>query len=373
MKHLEDSSNTSPKMEVVRRPLVTITISTYNSEATIDEVLGSLLQQDYPLKLIEVIVVDGHSIDGTVNKVREFIEKHGNKFYDFKLIIHDRNYGVSKARNDGIKSARGRYIVILDSDVVLPPNAISNMVSFLESKPDVGCVQLLLEEDMSNVITKWRYEVDFGRIREVVACTASAMIRREVIEKAGLYDESMGPPFTVDEDLEFGARIWRAGYKCIQLGTTTGKHWGVRRDLWLANLMRRESKESILFAYLRRLIGYLRKPHNITWLKVLKSMPLRMRLRYLFYSLSIPFILILFLGFFGLPWYITFTAIIGIAIIYIDALRDFMSHPKSFYISMVLALFACINRSIRSFAILLIFIDQLINKLKRVLALKYAK
>jgi len=365
MRYLGDSSNTSPKMEVVRRPLVTITISTYNSEATIDEVLNSLLQQDYPLKLIEVIVVDGHSIDGTVNKVRKFIEKHGNKFYDFKLVIHDRNYGASKARNDGIRSARGKYIVILDSDVVLPPNAISNMVSFLESNPDVGCVQLLLEEDMPDVITKWRYEVNFGEIREVVACTASAMIRREVIEKAGLYDESMGPPFTVDEDLEFGARIWRAGYKCIQLGTITGKHLGVRRDLWLANLMgrSRESKKSILFAYLGRLIGYFRKPHRITWLKVLKSMPLRMRLRYLFHSLFIPIILISFLGFFvPLPWYIVSIAIIGIAMIYIDALRDFMSHHKSFYISMVLALLACINRSIRSLAILLTFIDRLTNK-----------
>jgi signal transduction histidine kinase len=138
---------------------------------------------------------------------------------------------------------------------------------------------------------------------------------------------------------------------------------GVRRDLWLANLMSRESKESILFAYLRRLIGYFRKPHRITWLKVLKSMPLKMRLRYLFYLLFIPFILILFLGFFVLlPWYITSIAIIGIAMIYIDALRDSMSHHKSFCISMVLALLVCINRSIRSLAILLTFIDRSTNK-----------
>jgi glycosyltransferase involved in cell wall biosynthesis len=198
-------------MGVTRTPFVTIAISTYNSEVTMGDVLNSLLQQYYPLKLIEVVVVDGNSIDGTVNKVREFIGKHGNEFYDFKLIIHDRNYGASKARNDGIRSARGNYIVILDSDVVLPPTAISNMVSFLESKPDVGCVQLLLEEDMPDVTTKWRYEVNFGRTREDLACTASAMIRREVIEKAGLYDESMGPPFTVDEYLEFCARIRRAG------------------------------------------------------------------------------------------------------------------------------------------------------------------
>jgi hypothetical protein len=60
--------------------------------------------------------------------------------------------------------------------------------------------------------------------------------------------------------------------------------------------------------------------------------------------------------------------------IYIDALRDFMSHHKSFYISMVLALLACIQRSIRSLAILLTFIDRLTNKqIKTGLVLKDAK
>jgi len=365
MRYTSDPSSTLPKveqymMEAARRPLVTITISTYNSEVTIDDVLNSLLQQKYPLKLIEVIVVDDHSIDGTVNKIKRFMEEYGNKFYDFKLIVHDRNYGVSKARNDGIKHARGKYIVILDSDVVLPPNAISSMVSFLESNPNVGCIQLLLEEDFPDIITRWRYEVDFGQIREITTCTASAMVRREVIEKAGLYDESMGPPFTIDEDLEFGARIWKAGYKCIQLGNIIGKHLGVRRDLWLAKLMGRKNKEATFFTYLRILIGYFRKPHRTTWLKVLKSMPLRMRLKYLSYSLFLPFILILFLGFFvSLPWHVTSIVIVSIIMIYMDALRDFISRLNLFYKSMILALFACINRSIRSLAILLIFLDKL--------------
>jgi glycosyltransferase involved in cell wall biosynthesis len=134
MRYKGDPSDILPKVEQymmggTRRPLVTITISTYNSEVTIDDVLNSLLQQDYPLKLIEVIVIDSQSIDGTVNKVKRFMEEHGNKFYDFKFIVHDRNYGVSKARNDGIKLASGEYIMILDSDVIIPSNAIDKMFS----------------------------------------------------------------------------------------------------------------------------------------------------------------------------------------------------------------------------------------------------
>jgi GT2 family glycosyltransferase len=293
------------------------------------------------------------------------MEEYGSKFYDFKLIVHDRNYGVSKARNDGIKLARGEYIMILDSDVILPPNAISKMVSFLNHNPKVGCCSALLEEDATDFVSRWRFELNIGKIRKIVVCTAAAMIRREVIEKAGLYNESMGPPSTIDEDLEFGARIWKAGYKCIQLGNIIGKHLSVRRDLWLAKLMGRKNKEATFFTYLRRPIGYFRKPHRTTWLKVLKSMPLRMRLKYLSYSLFLPFILILFLGFFvSLPWHATSIVIASIIMIYTDALRDFISRLNLFYKSMILALFACINRSIRSLAILLIFLDKLTNKLK---------
>jgi len=58
--------------------------------------LNSLSQQDYPQVLIEVIVVDNHSAEVTVDKVKASMERYCDKFYDFKLVIHDKNYGVSK-------------------------------------------------------------------------------------------------------------------------------------------------------------------------------------------------------------------------------------------------------------------------------------
>jgi len=341
-------------MGAARKPFVTITISTYNSEVTIDDVLNSLLQQDYPLKLIEVIVVDGHSIDETVNKVRKFIEKHGNKFYDFKLIIHDRNYGASKARNDGIRSARGKLIVILDSDVVLPPNAISNMISFLESNPDVGCVQLLLEEDMPDVIAKWRYEVNFGRIREVAGCTASAMIRREVIEKAGLYDESMGPPFTVDEDLEFGARIWRAGYRCVMLGDVIAKHAGIKRDRHLLKIEgRREAKNYniTMTTHLKVLKGHLSIKDGWSWYKFLRALPLKLKLKYIISSLFLPCLMATFLTLLISTYPIVYMTLLAASIFtFLNTFVDFASNLRNIHKSTVLTLLACINRSVRSLA-----------------------
>ena len=357
MRYKGDPSEILPREEQnmregTRRPLVTITISTYNSEATIDDVLNSLLQQDYPLKLIEVIVVDGHSIDGTVNKVKRFMEEHGGKFYDFKLIVHDRNYGVSKARNDGIKHARDKYIVILDSDVVLPPNAISSMVSFLESNPNVGCIQLLLEEDLPDIITRWRYEVDFGQIREITTCTASAMVRREVIEKAGLYDESMGPPFSVDEDMEFAARIWRAGYECVMLGDVIAKHEKVRKKRHLLRLEGRKEAENYnitMTTYLKVLRGYLSIKDGSSWYKFLRALPFKLKLKYIISSLFLPCLMAFFLTLLISRYPIVYVTLLAALIfIFLNTFVDFTSNLRNIHKSTVLTLLACINRSARS-------------------------
>ena len=61
---------------------------------------------DYDLNRAELIVVDGGSSDSIVRMLRDFLSRHGSKFGRSELIIHDRNYGVSRARNDGIRASR---------------------------------------------------------------------------------------------------------------------------------------------------------------------------------------------------------------------------------------------------------------------------
>jgi glycosyltransferase involved in cell wall biosynthesis len=359
MRYTSEQSSTSPRVEqymmgAARKPLVTITISTYNSEVTIDDVLNSLLQQDYPLKLIEVIVVDGHSIDETVNKVRKFMEEHGNKFYDFKLIVHDRNYGVSKARNDGIKLARGEYIMILDSDVILPPNAISKMISFLNHNPKVGCCSALLKGNATDFVSQWRFELNIGKIRKIVTCADAAMIKREVIEKAGLYDESMGPPFSVDEDMEFAARIWRAGYQCVMLGDVVAKHAGIKRDRHLLKIEgRREAKNYniTMTTYLKVLKGHLSIKDGWSWYKFLRALPFKLKLKYIISSLFLLCLMAFFLTLLISTYPIVYmTLLAALIFIFLNTFVDFASNLRNIHKSTVLTLLACINRSARSVA-----------------------
>lgn len=341
-----------------KKGLVSVVITTYNSASTIFEVLNALLEQEYPLNMIEVIVVDGCSYDNTLSIVREFKKLHGSKFHDFKIIIHERNLGVSKARNDGIKASSGEYILILDSDVVLPPNAIMEMVSFLNLNPDVGCCVLLHKPDTNNTILRWQYEIDYGKNRYTIAATSAAMLKRDILEKTGLYNETLGPPFSVDEDLEFGARIWRSGYKVVKLGNVVAYHLTEKRDIHLMKLSVNENKivkkEETLntIKLIKWFIGYFREKQGLTWYMFLKSLPLKNRLRIIFHSMfmSMGITLLASLVFRSLTLSM-FSAIIML-VIFLDVLRDYYSF-RNIHKACVITLLACLNRSTRTLSTIL--------------------
>jgi len=335
-------------------PLVSVVISTYYSVPTIGQVLEALLKQNYPLKRIEVIIVDGASTDDTIKIVKKFAENYAHLFHDFKVIIHEKNMGVSKARNDGIKASNGDFILILDSDVVLPSSAIREMVEFLTQRPDVGCLMLLLVDDYTNLVTRWVTDLYYNKIKTSYACTAAALIRREVVEKAGLYNETLGPPFTVDEDIEYGVRIWRAGYKCLLYGRLTATHLAATRDRYLAKTRGASPKDAEirLFTLLKWFIGYARKKQALSWWKVLSSMPLQMKLKFYVQSLFVP-ALILFIVFFiiGEAYMATFWGLTTL-LLFLTSLYEFFD-LKRFHKALLIALLSSFNRSMRTLSAVL--------------------
>jgi glycosyltransferase involved in cell wall biosynthesis len=352
-------------------PIITVTISTYNSANTIDFVLAALLSQTYPTKCIEVIMVDGHSQDNTVEKVKKFIASYRNYFHDIKLIIHDKNYGVSKARNDGILSATGTYLVVLDSDVILSPSSIKDMLEFLQYNPKVGCVMSLLEEDSQNFLSRAIFQIFYGKVREVIYCTAATMIPRDIIKSVGLYNEKLGPPFSVDEDLEFGARIWRAGYSCVVNGKIISKHLATARDQYLIGLNQTDKADSrvgktkfskTLTEFIRYLFDSFKKPHRYTRFVVLRYLPINMRIRYATYAFAGPAVAVLLLGLFSAQPLLSFLGSTAIVILYLDALRDYISSPRHIKYSIILATAALVTRSIRATVAFCAYLETLLLK-----------
>ena len=109
----------------------TIIIPAYNVEAYIDECLASVAAQSY--RDWEAIVVDDGSTDGTGEKCDEW----GSKDERIR-VVHQENKGQSAARNAGIRTAQGEYILFLDADDWLEPNALSLLAKQAEGE-DVIC------------------------------------------------------------------------------------------------------------------------------------------------------------------------------------------------------------------------------------------
>ena len=118
---------------------ITLVIPTYNEELAIGGKLLNLIEQTYPLNLMEVIVIDSNSSDKTVKIVKKFMLEHPE--LDIKLIEEDKRLGKSTAVNKAFSSARPQSEVIMmtDVDVYLEKDAIEKVVSNF-GDPTVGAV-----------------------------------------------------------------------------------------------------------------------------------------------------------------------------------------------------------------------------------------
>ncbi|MDL1957570.1 MAG: glycosyltransferase [Candidatus Desulfofervidus auxilii] len=97
-----------------------IIIPTYNRANFVVEAINSVLNQTYKLPY-EIIVVDDGSIDKTEKILLEYMKKEPR----LKFIKHEKNKGPAAARNTGIIHSKGKYLLFLDSDDKLLPNALS--------------------------------------------------------------------------------------------------------------------------------------------------------------------------------------------------------------------------------------------------------
>jgi Glycosyltransferases involved in cell wall biogenesis len=108
---------------------LSIIVPVYNVEAFLKKCVDSLLAQDLPKEDYEVILVDDGSTDGGGMLCDTLAAEHGNI-----RVIHQRNRGLSGARNSGIPVASGDYVMFVDSDDFLCPNVLGTLVGLMDSK-----------------------------------------------------------------------------------------------------------------------------------------------------------------------------------------------------------------------------------------------
>lgn len=99
-------------------PMVSVVVPVYNTEKFLSKCIESILKQTY--KKIELVLVDDYSTDSS----GEICKQYANLDKRVKYIRQNKNGGVCKARNTGIKSSVGRYICFIDADDFIVENFI---------------------------------------------------------------------------------------------------------------------------------------------------------------------------------------------------------------------------------------------------------
>jgi len=116
---------------------VTVGMCVKNCEATVQEAIDSVVNQDYPHELMEIIVVYGNSKDKTVFIMIDSISKTNIQTKTY----HDKGKGLGVARQMVVNNALGEYIVWVDGDIILPKNYLQKQVEFMDQNPQVGVAQ----------------------------------------------------------------------------------------------------------------------------------------------------------------------------------------------------------------------------------------
>ncbi|MCR5744318.1 MAG: glycosyltransferase family 2 protein [Bacteroidales bacterium] len=116
------------------KPLVTVSIITYNSAGTVIETLDSIYAQTYPN--IELIISDDCSRDNTLDVCRAWLNTHKLRFENCRLLESGKNTGITANCNRAISDIKGEYLKLLAGDDLLEPNAISEYVSYMLNTPE---------------------------------------------------------------------------------------------------------------------------------------------------------------------------------------------------------------------------------------------
>jgi GT2 family glycosyltransferase len=219
----------SPSVEI------SVVIVAWNAKRYLELCLDSL-EEAPPRRSLEVLVVDNASADGTAEMVEA-------RFPSVKLIRSAENLGFAKGNNVAIRQCVGRYIALVNPDVIVLPGCLDALADFLDQNPKVGNVgpRVLnpdgtLQNTCRRSPTLWNnfcettglaglfkgsrlfagQQMTFFphdqtlAVDVVVGCFS--MVRREAFEAVGLLDEGL---FMYGDDVDWCRRCWNAGWEVV--------------------------------------------------------------------------------------------------------------------------------------------------------------
>ena len=212
---------------------ISVIIVNYNVKYFLEQCLCSV--QKALIKLDgEIIVIDNTSADGSM----EYLQP---KFNNVHFIVNEKNLGFGKACNQGLVRAKGKYILFLNPDTVIPEDCFEKCIRFLDSHTDAGAMGIRMVDGSGKFLKESKrafpspltslykltglailfpHSKTFGKYHlgyldehqnHIIDVLAGAfmMVKKEVLDKAGGFDEVF---FMYGEDVDLSYRIQKTGY-----------------------------------------------------------------------------------------------------------------------------------------------------------------
>jgi GT2 family glycosyltransferase len=225
-------------------PLISVVIVSYNTRDMTLECLRALCASTKGIAS-EVWLVDNASTDGSVDAVRQC-------FPEVRLIANDRNVGFGTANNQAMRQARGKYVLLLNTDAFVERSTISTLAACLDAHPDIAAVGPRLHNaDRSLQRSCYRFPSPLRTMFENLLFTAAfpnnsivgdlrnwphdaerdvdfvigacVLFRHSVLKTIGLFDEEF---FMYAEETDLFYRLKKAGHRTVFVPTAQCTHLG---------------------------------------------------------------------------------------------------------------------------------------------------
>jgi GT2 family glycosyltransferase len=225
---------------------LSIIIVNYNVKYFLEHCLLSVARASEGLA-IEVFVVDNMSQDGSVDMVRK-------KFPHIILIDNQENIGFAKANNQAFEKAKGKYILYLNPDTILPEDCLRKCISYMDSNEEVGALGCRLIDGKGDFLpeskrgfpsaqvaffkiiglsslfkkSKLFNQYHLGYLNEFEVNEVDVLVgcfmfcRKSVVDKVGSFDTDY---FMYGEDIDLSYKIKEAGFKNVYFPETTVIHY----------------------------------------------------------------------------------------------------------------------------------------------------
>lgn len=219
-----------------KKPLISIVVPHMNAKTIISDFLDSLKKQTF--RDFETIIVDNGSSDGSSG----FIKK---KYPWVKLIRNEENHGFSGGNNDGMRIAKGDYILLLNNDLILDKDFIKILFDerdsgdilgvksyYYDEKNVIWAVGVKVNKLLARSTLLGNKEIDKGQFDKKLILDATVgvamFINRNVLRKIGLFDENY---FNYYEESDLQERARKNHFKIVyipeaklwhKVGFTTG-------------------------------------------------------------------------------------------------------------------------------------------------------